>query len=506
MKPREFNLQFMKEANQNLEINQMHHTINGPTFNGTPLGGKSTKFNKNSLQVVGSSTMQNFKIGNRYSPSKYNTGYAFPGTMSTVPPARQIPSYEKISNSTTSYLLRHQGENQSQTSFIISYKQHLKLPQQALETEDTDQFNYLNEKLMNQIKQRSQSQIENDQASYSMQNQYSQLLNQKNQYKLHQKVLSPQHTHTNSKVHLPNIMNYNSGVDQININGIGQNFNTVRHLNNNNHHLATNHFIQTKQIKKIQPSGMKQKQPSNGRIPVKTMYISPQMRSMMRNISPSVLANSTESFFNETQDSKQDITKGPRVKPSQPKDDNQNITETQRKQIVQQLILKQYSNENDDNEQGTDEYETPQVERNSVVDHTQKGSYDMEQMLFKNDKLSFQQPISKYQTSENFFKSVSPQREVNEEIIDKNNVKKGTSILSNLYRIDDRAIKFKQAKNELLKITNTYLSRHFTKQTNSRDMIRTIEENDWKFKKRAKKLGLEIDSDHSEEKYVYQGQ
>jgi len=37
-------------------------------------------------------------------------------------------------------------------------------------------------------------------------------------------------------------------------------------------------------------------------------------------------------------------------------------------------------------------------------------------------------------------------------------------------------------------------------------LIRTIEENDWKFKKRAKKLGIEIDSDHSEEKYVYSSQ
>lgn len=81
------------------------------------------------------------------------------------------------------------------------------------------------------------------------------------------------------------------------------------------------------------------------------------------------------------------------------------------------------------------------------------------------------------QTQPHYFKSISPSREINEEILDKNNFRKGTSILTNLYRIDDRgnqiyflfiyllllAIKFKQATNELLKRTNNYLSQHFVK-------------------------------------------
>lgn len=66
--------------------------------------------------------------------------------------------------------------------------------------------------------------------------------------------------------------------------------------------------------------------------------------------------------------------------------------------------------------------------------------------------------------------------QINEKIIEKNKDKKTNSILSNLYKIDDRAIKFKQAKNELIKMTNSYLSRHFEKQTNSRDLLTTIQE------------------------------
>jgi len=48
-------------------------------------------------------------------------------------------------------------------------------------------------------------------------------------------------------------------------------------------------------------------------------------------------------------------------------------------------------------------------------------------------------------------------------------------------------------------MTNKYLLQHYIKGKNSRDAIKSIEENDWKEKKRAKKLGLEIDSNRSEE-------
>ena len=65
------------------------------------------------------------------------------------------------------------------------------------------------------------------------------------------------------------------------------------------------------------------------------------------------------------------------------------------------------------------------------------------------------------------------------------------------------AIKFKQAKNELIKITNSYLSQHFQKQVNSRDIIRSIEEADWRKKKQARKQGMDADSDNSQKKYVY---
>jgi hypothetical protein len=52
-------------------------------------------------------------------------------------------------------------------------------------------------------------------------------------------------------------------------------------------------------------------------------------------------------------------------------------------------------------------------------------------------------------------------------------------------------------------MTNKFISSHFKKGYNSRDAIHSIEENDWKQKKKAKKLGIEIDSEHSEEKYIY---
>ena len=41
--------------------------------------------------------------------------------------------------------------------------------------------------------------------------------------------------------------------------------------------------------------------------------------------------------------------------------------------------------------------------------------------------------------SRQYFNSISPSRDANDEILEKNNFKKGTSILSNLYRIDDRS-------------------------------------------------------------------
>lgn len=40
-------------------------------------------------------------------------------------------------------------------------------------------------------------------------------------------------------------------------------------------------------------------------------------------------------------------------------------------------------------------------------------------------------------------------------------------------------------------MTNKYLSKHFLKVENSRSQIRSIEENDWKQKKKARKLGLD---------------
>jgi hypothetical protein len=105
--------------------------------------------------------------------------------------------------------------------------------------------------------------------------------------------------------------------------------------------------------------------------------------------------------------------------------------------------------------------------------------------------------------------SINPLREINDDIMEKNNFKKGKSILNNLYRIDDRsksllnfiAIKFKQAKNQILTLTNKYLQQHYVKGKNSRDAIKSIEENDWKEKKRAKKLGLDVESDKTEDRY-----
>lgn len=38
--------------------------------------------------------------------------------------------------------------------------------------------------------------------------------------------------------------------------------------------------------------------------PMKTMYVAPQYRTVMRNLSPTILAESTESFFNDTSETK----------------------------------------------------------------------------------------------------------------------------------------------------------------------------------------------------------
>ena len=87
----------------------------------------------------------------------------------------------------------------------------------------------------------------------------------------------------------------------------------------------------------------------------------------------------------------------------------------------------------------------------------------------------------------NLFTPNDTMNNINDKILQKNNIKKSTSILSNLYRIDDRAIKFKQARNELMKLTNDYLSKHFEKESNSRDLINSIEEAEWLKKKNAKR-------------------
>ena len=93
--------------------------------------------------------------------------------------------------------------------------------------------------------------------------------------------------------------------------------------------------------------------------------------------------------------------------------------------------------------------------------------------------------------------------EKNLEIIDKNNNKKKKTILSNLYRIDDRTINFHQAKQGLFNLTTFYLAKHQEKQANSRDMVQNIEEREWKRKKMALDKGLELTSTHSEDKYYY---
>mmetsp|Transcript_31192 Transcript_31192/g.23182 ORF Transcript_31192/g.23182 Transcript_31192/m.23182 type:complete len:102 (+) Transcript_31192:176-481(+) len=84
----------------------------------------------------------------------------------------------------------------------------------------------------------------------------------------------------------------------------------------------------------------------------------------------------------------------------------------------------------------------------------------------------------------------SLERDQNARILERNNVKKSTSILSNLYRVDDRAIKFKQARNELVKITNDYLAQHFQDDINSREQINSIEEAEWRRHVKLKKRGL----------------
>ena len=63
--------------------------------------------------------------------------------------------------------------------------------------------------------------------------------------------------------------------------------------------------------------------------------------------------------------------------------------------------------------------------------------------------------------------------------MEKNTSRRCASILSNLYKIDDRTIKYKQAQTELLKMTNGYLAKHFEVQGNSRDLISKIEEMEW---------------------------
>ena len=52
-------------------------------------------------------------------------------------------------------------------------------------------------------------------------------------------------------------------------------------------------------------------------------------------------------------------------------------------------------------------------------------------------------------------------------------------------------------------MTNDYISKHFQKAQNSRELINSIEEVEWKTKKIAMKKGIEIDSEHSERKFLY---
>eukprot|EP00347_Sterkiella_histriomuscorum_P008229 403345884 len=543
MKPKEFNLQFMKEANQNLEISQLHlknnsntlynnnsHqspcrylkktqmrneqnetiSLNKPHFSTTV--GSPSNFNS----TLQSQTMQNFKVGSRYSPSKYKTGYAFPSSQSTVPPHKIIPQFTN----------NNLGGVQNKNSNLGKYK-------------------YLNEEIFEKMKhqQRSQSQVDGDsmvvgnnggssiqiqfanQSLQSMQihnkgqNNNKNIFNQK-QNKMMKKVIALSPEISQSKIHLPNILmspgreTHFSGSSQINGSFFSsknqtqqQQYQTSQPNQQQMTSTLQNQIIQNTHqnpflaSKMLQLNANAKKKVKNSTIPIKTMYISPHVRSVMRNMSPFggnqlLQQQSTETMLNQTNDSKGE--KNVTVLSKQVVDNHQ-FSQSQREKIVNEFLI------GSSYDQSQPVEEQPQILSNEGI-RSQLQTLNMDQLhsLNLNDNQQYNTPQPFAQTSENFFKSISPQRELNEDILDKNNFRKTSSILSNLYRIDDRAIKFKQAKNELLKITNSYLSTHFAQQTNSRDMIRTIEENDWKFKKKARKLGIEIDSDHSDEKYLYE--
>jgi len=59
----------------------------------------------------------------------------------------------------------------------------------------------------------------------------------------------------------------------------------------------------------------------------------------------------------------------------------------------------------------------------------------------------------------------------NVEILEKNNQKQRHDLIATIRNYDDRTISYDKAKTRLWDMTRSYLSQHFEKETNSRDVV-----------------------------------
>jgi hypothetical protein len=103
----------------------------------------------------------------------------------------------------------------------------------------------------------------------------------------------------------------------------------------------------------------------------------------------------------------------------------------------------------------------------------------------------YQSPSNAIYLSALKLQSTSPRRDYNLEILETNKSKKSISILSNLYKVDARTIRFKKAREEILRKQREITEARGMKKENSRGIINMIQVQEAMRQRRERQSELE---------------
>lgn len=130
---------------------------------------------------------------------------------------------------------------------------------------------------------------------------------------------------------------------------------------------------------------------------------------------------------------------------------------------------------------------------------------DQSQPTSNKDLASFEQTHLHNRSTRDLNESILS-RQSNNQILDHNNQKKKQTLLSSLYKVDDRSINFPHAKEGLLRMTREYVEMHSNEgkiKIDTEEVVQQVKELEWNRKQKLRLSGDWVSSAATTKRFVY---